>query len=79
MKADYEQQARRLEEALQALHGELEQGTEAESPFLAAFRRHQNICELTRDVLIEFVDHIKVYEGRQDQHRVPLCRPTGSV
>ena len=62
MKADYEQQARALEEALQALRGELEQGTETESPFLAAFRRHQNICELTRDVLIEFVDHIKVYE-----------------
>ena len=28
-----------------------------------AFRQFQNIDKLTRDVLIELVDHIKVYEG----------------
>ena len=42
---------------------ELENGIDTENPFLATFRQYQNIEKLTRDILIELVDHIKVYEG----------------
>ena len=66
MREDYERQAQALEEVLQTLRAEqaeLENGVEAEEPVLAAFRQHRNIHRLTRDILIELVDHIKVYEG----------------
>lgn len=39
---------------------ELENGIDAENSFLATFR---NIDKLTREILIELVDHINVYEG----------------
>jgi len=34
-----------------------------QNPFLAAFGKYENINKLTREILIELVDHIKVYEG----------------
>ena len=30
---------------------------------MLAFRQYQNIDKLTRDILVELVDHIKVYEN----------------
>ena len=66
MKEDYEQQAEALNQVLERLREEqrdLENGIDTENPFLATFRQYQNIEKLTRDVLIELVDHIKVYEG----------------
>ena len=30
---------------------------------MTAFLKYQNIDKLTRDILIELIDHIKVYEG----------------
>ena len=66
MKTDYERQTEALEEAIERLHAEkqeVENGVDVENPFLAAFRQFQNIDKLTRDVLIELVDQIKVYEG----------------
>ena len=66
MKEDYEQQAEVLNQVLERLREEqreLENGIDTENPFLATFRQYQNIEKLTRDVLIELVDHIKVYEG----------------
>ncbi|MBS6956723.1 MAG: recombinase family protein [Enterocloster asparagiformis] len=66
MKEDYEAQAEALNEVIEKLRAEqaeLENGIDAENPFLKAFRQFQNIDTLTRDVLIELVDHIKVYEG----------------
>ncbi len=66
MKEDYEQQAEALNQVLERLmdeQRELENGIDTENPFLATFRQYQNIEKLTRDVLIELVDHIKVYEG----------------
>ena len=66
MKEDYEQQAEALNQVLERLRDEqreLENGIDTENPFLATFRQYQNIEKLTRDVLIELVDHIKVYEG----------------
>lgn len=66
MKADYEQQAESLEEVLKTLQAEqkeLENGIDTENPFLAAFRKYQNIDKLTREILIELVDCIKVHEN----------------
>lgn len=41
---------------------ELENGIDIENPFLATFRKYENIDKLTRKILIELVDHIKIYE-----------------
>ena len=65
MKEDYEEQAEALNEVIEKLRAEqaeLENGIDSENPFLKAFRQYGNIEKLTRDVLIELVDHIKVYE-----------------
>ncbi len=66
MKEDYEEQAEALNEVIEKLRAEqaeLENSIDTENPFLKAFRQYGNIEKLTRDVLIELVDHIKVYEG----------------
>lgn len=66
MSEDYEQQAMAagsVIENLKSERDELENGIDMENPFLTAFRKYQNIDRLTREILIELVDHIKVYEG----------------
>ena len=66
MKEDYEEQAEALKEVIEKLHAEqeeLENGVDTENSFLKSFRECGNLEKLTRDVLIEFVDHINVYEG----------------
>ena len=66
MSEDYERQAEALNNVLRTLTDEqeqLENGVDAESPFLAAFLKYQNIDKLTREILAELIDHIKVYEG----------------
>lgn len=66
MSEDYEQQAEALNNILRTLTEEreqLENGMDAESPFLTAFLKYQNIEKLTREILGELIDHIKVYEG----------------
>lgn len=66
MKEDYEEQAEALNEVIEKLRAEqaeLENGIDTENPFLKAFRQYGNIEKLTREVLIELVDHIKVFEG----------------
>ena len=66
MKEDYEQQAEVLNQVLERLkeeQRETENGIDTKNSFLATFQQYQNIETLTRDILIELVDHIKVYEG----------------
>lgn len=66
MKENYVKQLAILKEVINKLKEEIaefEKGVDTENPFLAAFRQYQNINTLTRDVLVELVDHIKVYEG----------------
>lgn len=66
MTKDYEAQAARVREVLSNLKAErdrAEKGVGTENLFLSTFRKHENIEKLTRDVLIELVDHVKVYEG----------------
>ena len=66
MSEDYEQQIEALTRRRQTLTAEqeqLENGVDAESPCLTAFLKYRNIDKLTREILGELIDHIKVYEG----------------
>lgn len=66
MKADYEHQAIALSDILARLtaeRAELANGVDNEHPALVAFMKYQNIETLNREILIELVDHIKVYEN----------------
>ena len=66
MKADYERQAAELSDLLARLTAERKQlsnGVDQQHPALVAFAKYQNIEKLTREILIELVDHIKVYEN----------------
>ena len=66
MKADYERQTATLTAVLENLtaeRAELANGVDNEHPALVAFMKYQNIDKLTRDILVELVDHIKVYEN----------------
>ena len=66
MKADYEQKTASLTDILARLtaeRDELANGVNNEHPALVAFMKYQNISTLTREILIELVDHIKVYEN----------------
>ena len=66
MKADYEQKTANLADILARLtaeRDELANGVNNEHPALVAFMKYQNISTLTREILIELVDHIKVYEN----------------
>ncbi|WP_133968174.1 recombinase family protein [Eubacterium limosum] len=66
MKADYEHKADELSAILNRLTSEREElasGVNNEHPALVAFMQYQNIDALSRDILIELVDHIKVYEN----------------
>ena len=66
MKADYEQQSQRLSDILARLtaeRAELANGVDQEHPALVAFMKFENIDGLSREILIELIDHIKVYEN----------------
>jgi len=66
MSEDYERQIAALGEVLKNLHAEreeLQNGITAESPCLVVFKKFETIDKLTREVLIELVDHIKVHEN----------------
>ena len=66
MKADYERQVAALSDVLERLtaeRAELANGVDNEHPALVAFMKYQNIDKLTRETLIDLVDHIKVYEN----------------
>ncbi|PXV90330.1 DNA invertase Pin-like site-specific DNA recombinase [Lachnotalea glycerini] len=66
MKEDYERQIEVIGEVignLQEEKAELENGIDIENPSLSAFLKYENINKLTRDILIELVDTIKVYEN----------------
>ena len=76
MKADYERQAAGLSDLLARLTAERKQlsnGVDQQHPALVAFAKYQNIEKLTREILIELVDHIKVYENGNES-----CRPSKS-
>jgi site-specific DNA recombinase len=65
MKEDYDRQAAELEKVIETLEKDksvLEKGVDIENPLLSAFRQYQNIDKLTRDILIELVDWIKIHE-----------------
>ena len=66
MSEDYEQQISAVKmvlDNLSAERAEFANGIDTENPFLVAFKKFENIDKLTREVLIELVDHIKVHEN----------------
>ena len=66
MKADYERQTITLSDVLARLtaeRAEMANGVDNEHPALVAFMKYQNIETLSREILVELVDHIKVYEN----------------
>ena len=66
MKTDYERQTIALTDVLARLNAEraeLANGVKSEHPALVAFTKHQNIDQLSRELLVELIDHIKVYEN----------------
>ena len=66
MKADYGRQTIALTDVLARLNAEraeLANGVKSEHPALVAFTKHQNIDQLSRELLVELIDHIKVYEN----------------
>jgi hypothetical protein len=66
MNEDYEEKAAALGAVIDSLsdeRAELEKGFDAESPCLAAYKKFENFDKLTREVLIELVDHIKIEEN----------------
>ena len=66
MKADYERQIIALTDVLARLNAEraeLANGVKSEHPALVAFTKHQNIDQLSRELLVELIDYIKVYEN----------------
>ena len=66
MKVDYERQTIALTDVLARLNAEraeLANGVKSEHPALVAFTKHQNIDQLSRELLVELIDHIKVYEN----------------
>lgn len=66
MSEDYEYQIAEINAILDNLiirREQLQNNVDTEDPFLETFKKFKNIDKLTRDVLIEFVDYIKVYEN----------------
>lgn len=66
MKDDYEQQTERLSDILERLTAEREElanGVDKEHPALVVFMKFENIDGLSREILIELIDHIKVYDN----------------
>lgn len=66
MKEDYERRSEAIQHILDDMRDqkeELDMTHEVENPVLAAYRKSENINELTRDILIQLVDHIRIYEN----------------
>ncbi len=66
MKADYERQTSDISAVLTRLNAEraeLANGVDNEHPALVAFMKYQNIEALNREILVELVDYIRVYEN----------------
>ena len=66
MKADYERQTSDISAVLTRLNAEraeLANGVDNEHPALVAFMKYQNIEVINREILVELVDYIKVYEN----------------
>ena len=62
----YGRQTERISAAVENLTAEraaLEKNPHTENPTLTAYRKSENFSELTRDLLIELVDHILVFEN----------------
>jgi len=63
MREDYDRQAATINAVIDNLkneQSEVANGVDTENLFLTTFSKYENIDKLTREILIELVDHIKV-------------------
>jgi len=68
LKAKYDEQIAALGEVIENLKREQQkmgQGVSSENEVFAAFRRHRNVQQLDRSLLVELVDKIYVYEDKE--------------
>ncbi|WP_340024747.1 recombinase family protein [Paenibacillus sp. FSL K6-1096] len=66
MSEGYSSQMQELEQIIDTLRAErktLKHEVDATEPFFKAYKKFQNIEKLTRDVLVELVEQIKIYEN----------------
>ncbi len=78
MQADYERQINGIHNVAAALREEragLENRTDTEHPFLTAFRKHGNIGQLTRELLIELIEVINVHDNGSIQIKLRIRTP----
>ena len=66
---EYEQSILKLQSGIH----ELEEGGNAGNAFIQSFKQYKNIQYLTREVVIELIDSINVYEGRKVQINLKCC------
>ncbi len=67
MRDAYEEEIDELKTLVEKLHNEIqeiENGLREENVFLTTYRKYQNITTVTRELLIELVDHIEIYEEK---------------
>ncbi|OPX43746.1 recombinase [Ruminiclostridium hungatei] len=82
MQKDYERQMEAINEVISNLNeekAELENRIDTENPFLATFRKYENIDKLTREILIELVEQIKVHENGNISVRLKFANEYRSV
>ena len=67
MRIEYENRITETEKIIERIKNELENDSterlQMEGRILSNFTKHQNITELTREILVELVDKIIIYEG----------------
>ena len=71
MRIEYENQIVEGEKIIERIKNELESDSNErlhmEGRILSNFTKHQSITELTREILVELVDRIIIYEGGKVQ------------
>jgi len=79
MREDYEARIQAVHEALQGLRTRLaEVSPPPEDPLLASLSRHRTVERLTRDLVLQLVDHVRVYEGGRICVVFRFCPPQGA-
>jgi len=66
LRFQFDAQLNEHETAIRRIQAELNQtenGVDGSNAFLAAFTKHGNLQELTREILVELVDSVQVHEG----------------
>lgn len=82
MRGDYEEQIAAANKILNHLNTEqnaLQQNVDLEEPYYADFKKYANIINLKRELLIELIDHIRVYENGNISIKFKFTDPLGGI